>query len=374
MMRAIAHYTLKDLLHDAWRSLLTILSLAVVVVSFLLLSALSRAYLTFGRRVQTSSNLVVVSADVIDPMESSLGLDILDAAREIAPEAIQSAFPEIFRHLNIEGQIMQVNAVPPENMGTGLALKLLQGDWPTDRQEIAISEGAIQITSWKIGSTVNIYGTDFHVTGVLRAGGNNYASIWMTYSEGERLFGPKRGFQMGFLKLKPFAEPESVRARIQADPRFSRNYSVYLVSALNDRYSQINRNLLVLSGVQALLSLLAITLGTYNANSLSLTERCREIVLLRMIGFTKGKLCTFLFARSLALTLAAYGLGWIIAVLFIDYQRINTPINIQASPLLLELTPLTSLLGLALAIGFAFLGIWLTTGYIETLGLTAGRN
>jgi ABC-type antimicrobial peptide transport system permease subunit len=373
-MRVLAHFTLKDLLHDAWRSLLTILSLAVVVVSFLLLSALSRAYLEFGRRVQTSNNLVIISANVIDPMESSLDDSILDTARQIAPDKIQKVFPHIFRHLNIEGQILQVNAVPLEEMNTALALKLLQGSWPADAQEIGISEGVTQITSWRIGSIVKVYGTDFKVTGILRAGGNNYASIWMTYTEGQRLFGLTHGFQMGYLQLEPSADPESVRLKIQADPRFSSDYSVYLVNALNDRYRQINRNLLVLSAVQAVLSLLAITLGTYNANSLSLTERGREIILLRMIGFTKGRVRIFLLARSLVLTLAAYILGWITAILFISYQRVHTPINIQAAPLVLELTPLTSLLGLVLAVGFAFLGILLTSGYLDTLGLSAGRD
>jgi len=373
-MRTLAYFTFKDLFHDRWRSLLTILSLAVVVVSFLLLSALSRAYLVFGRRIHASNNLVILSADVIDPMESSLSVDILTDAKQIAPDEILNAFPEIFRHLDIGGKIMQVDAVPLEEMPTAMALTLIQGHWPTEAHEVAVSEGAVQITLWSIGSTVNIYGTDFQVTGILRAGGNNYASIWMTYNAAQDLFGARRGFQMGLLQLEPSADPESIRLKIQADPRFSTKYSVYLESALNDRYSQINHNLLVMSLIQAVLSLLAITFGSYNANSLSLTERSHEIILLGIIGFNKGKLRTFLFARSLMLTLVAYGLGWFVSILFIHYQQIHTPINIQAAPLLLEMTPATSLLGLALAVGFAFLGVWMTSGYIAKLNLSGVRN
>jgi ABC-type antimicrobial peptide transport system permease subunit len=374
MMRALIYFTVKDLLHDAWRSLLTVLSLMVMVLSFLMLSTLSRAYLEFGKRVLNSSNLVIISADVIDPMESSLSEAVLDAARAIAPNEITNAFPEIFRHLNIEGQILQVVAVQPDEMNTGMALELVQGDWPSGLQDIAISEGVLHITPWKIGSVVNVYGTDFRVIGILRAAGNNYASVWMTYSAGQHLFGPKRGFQMGIIQLDPAANPETVRLKLQKDPRLSANNSVYLVNSLNDRYSQINHNLLVMSGIQAFLSLLAITFGTYNANSLSLVERSREVVLLRLIGFTRGKLSSFLFVRSLVLTGMAYCMGWIAAALFINYQQTHTPINIQSAPLLLRLTPTTSLVGLGLAIGFALLGIWMTSGYIETLGLSAGRN
>jgi len=373
-MRALVYFTLKDLVHDRWRSLLTVLSLAVVVVSFLLLSSLSQAYLVFGRRTQASSNLVIISADVIDPMESSLNDDILQAARQASPDEILRAFPEIFRHMSIQGKIMQVDAVPLEDMTASLGLTLVQGDWPFGAHDVAVSQGAIQITPWHIGSTISIYGKDFQVSGILRAAGNNYASIWMNYGAAQELFGVKRGFQVGYLQLQPAADPQSVQNRIQADPRIATGYSVYLESSLNDRYSQINHNLLVMSVIQAVLSLLAITLGMYNANSLSLTERSHEIILLGIVGFNRGRLRLFLFARSLVLTLGAYGLGWITALLFINFQRTHTPINIQAAPLLLELTPATGLLGLALAVGFTFLGVWMTSGHISRLNLGGARK
>ena len=66
--------------------------------------------------------------------------------------------------------------------------------------------------------------------------------------------------------------------------------------------------------------------------------------------------------------------GWIAALLFILFQRTHTPISILAAPLLLELNPSMSLLGLALAVGFTFLGVWMTSGYISGLSLTDGRN
>ena len=71
-MLALGYFTFKDLMHDRWRSLLTIISLAVVVAGYLLLASLSRAFLTVGKQSQVTNNLVILSADAIDPMESSL--------------------------------------------------------------------------------------------------------------------------------------------------------------------------------------------------------------------------------------------------------------------------------------------------------------
>ena len=370
-MLALGYFTFKDLMHDRWRSLLTILSLAVVVVSYLLLSALSQAFLLFGRQSQATSNLVIISAGVLDPMESSLNGDILQTAQQAAPGKIRDAFPSFFRHMSIQGHVMQVRAVPLEDMRTALALTLLQGKWPDGPHQVVISEGALQITSWKIGAILRIYGTDFQMVGVVRAGGNKFASVWMTYAEGQRLFGMSSGFQIGYLPLVPSADPESVRAGLQADPHFSGKYAVYLENTLTDRYNQINHNLLTLSAIQALISLLAITFGTYNAVSLSLTERSREILLLRVVGFTQDKLRGFLFAHILALASAAYFLGWIVAFIFINYQRTHDPISIQAAPLVLNLSVLASLLGFLLTVAFAFLGVWLTVGHVSTLNLSA---
>jgi ABC-type antimicrobial peptide transport system permease subunit len=266
---------------------------------------------------------------------------------------------------------MQVRAVPLEEMRSALSLTLLYGKWPDGPRQVVISEGATQITSWKIGTIVQIYGTDYQVVGILQAGGNKFASIWMTYAEGQSLFGMGNGFQMGVLQLVSSANSESVRAGLQADPRISGLYTVYLENSLSDRYNQINHDLLTLSVIQALISLFAITFGTYNAISLSLTERSREILLLRVVGFTHNKLRGFLLAHTMVLASVAYFLGWMAAFIYIIYQRTHSTISIQAAPLVLNLSAIATLLGFLLTTAFAFLGVWLTVGHLATLSLTS---
>jgi len=373
-MRTLSYYIFRDLMHDRWRSLLTILSLAVAVMGFLLLACLAQFFLTFGRQSRVENNLVVISADALDPMESSLNEDLLQAALQVAPDQIQRAFPALFRHLTIQGRIMQVWAVPLDEMTKALDLTLLNGQWPVGARQIVISTGVAQAASWGIGSRVNIYGTDFRVTGLVRSGEEDYGALWMTYSEGQHLFGMERGFQIAVLPLAPLADPESVRQKLQADPRISANYAVYLEKALSDRYSQVNQNLLTLSYLLALVSLLAITFGIYNATSLSLAERVHEITLLRVIGFTQGRLRGFLFARTMVLTLAAYGLGWAASLIVIHYLATHIPIDLLVAPVNLSLAPSASLLGMGLAGTFAFFGIWLTTGRLAVVSPLAGRE
>ena len=117
-MLVLAYFTFKDLLHDRWRSLLTIISLAVVVVGYLLLTSLAQALVILSSRAKVTNNLLILAADTIDPMDSSIGEGVLQTAVEIAPDQIQLAFPILFRHLAIDGRLMQVRAVPLEEMYT----------------------------------------------------------------------------------------------------------------------------------------------------------------------------------------------------------------------------------------------------------------
>ena len=373
-MRALGYFTIRDLFHDRWRSLLTILSLAVVVVSYLLLAALSQAYLSFGNKAQASTTLMIIDANALDPMESFLPESVLQAAAQIAPDQIIATFPSLFRHLDIQGHILQVRAVALEDMQNRLSLSLLQGTWPAGERQIVVTDGLIQVTGWKIGTIAAIYGEDFQVTGIVRSSGSQFASIWMTYAEGQRLFGDSTGFQIGYVQLAPSADPDTLLALLQADPRINTQAAVYLDTTVADRYNQVNQNLLTLSLVQAVISLLAITFGTYNATRLSLTERGHEILLLHVLGFSQAKLRAFLFTRSLLLTLAAYLAGWGVAWAFISYQGLHAPISIQAAPLILSLPPISSLLGLLLSVGFACLGVWLTTGSLSRRELSALRD
>jgi ABC-type antimicrobial peptide transport system permease subunit len=196
----------------------------------------------------------------------------------------------------------------------------------------------------------------------------------MTYPEGQRLFGMQHGFQVGYLPLFPTADPESVRAFLQADPRISSHYNVFLENAVSNSYNQVNHNLVTLSGIMGIISLLAITLGIYNSTSLSLTERGYEIRLLRVVGFTQGKLRSILFARALVLTLASYSLGWVVMNIYFYYRNMHTLMGLSEAPLILNLDLSASLLGLGLATAFAFLGVWLTSGRLASLSPMTGSD
>jgi ABC-type antimicrobial peptide transport system permease subunit len=107
---------------------------------------------------------------------------------------------------------------------------------------------------------------------------------------------------------------------------------------------------------------------------LSLTERGYEIRLLRVVGFTQGKLRSILFARALVLTLASYSLGWVVMNIYFYYRNMHTLMGLSEAPLILNLDLSASLLGLGLATAFAFLGVWLTSGRLASSSPMTGSD
>lgn len=354
-------FALKDLVYDLSRSVLTILGLMVLIFSYLLLDSFSEAYHAFGQLPQSLNNLLVISSDVLDPMESTLDNNVLQEAIAAHPETILKLSPCIFRHMRIQNWVMQVRAVPLEDMTAIHHLTLLEGTWPANKAEVVASEGAIQAAHWKVGTTLSIYGSDFKLAGIVRAAGSKFASIWMTYPAGLDLFGSKRGYQMGYLQLARNADVESLRTQLQADPRLADRYAIYQESSLTERYAQTTHDIIQLNQVLMVVALLAITFGTYNATSLTINERGREIATLRVIGFGSRSIRAFLFERSLLQTIIGYCLGWAFASLFIHYNQAASSIIIHGSSLVLTISPTGALAGFALTTLFAGLGIWLPT-------------
>ena len=373
-MKALGYFTIKDILHDRWRSVLTISSLAVIMVGYLILSSASNTIKTMGQQTAPSSNLVVVAANVIDPMESTLDDSLLTTVADLDPGYIERTFPVIFRHLRVEDRISQVRAVPVLEMPLSLGLTLVEGSWPAADHEIIVGESLARASKWKTGSSVNIYGSNFSVSGIVRSTEKNSGSIWLDYDAGRDLFVQRKGYQAAYLVLTPGADPEEARAYLQSDPHIDGQYTVYLESALSSNYQQLSRNIILLGSIMSILALGAITFGIYNATSLSLAERSRQVILLRVLGFTRQKIQIVLTARALGLTLSAYAVSLAAALAIFAYQNANAVMGISDLQVSLNLSAGSVLAGLGFSILFTLAGVSLTTRNLLKINLAEGSK
>ncbi|OIN86151.1 MAG: hypothetical protein COS37_03130 [Anaerolineae bacterium CG03_land_8_20_14_0_80_58_20] len=369
----VGAYLFKDLFFDRGRSVLTIISLTAVIVSYLAASAISEVFLEFGSQPQTGSrNLLIVSDYAFDPMQSKLDDSALQSAAEIVrqefgPDSVLSAFPVIYRNLEINGRRIRALAIPRENLMRSYSLTLMEGDWPDGEEQVVVSQEAMQLNDWKVGDRLLFRDSNLLITGRVQ-GEARISAIWMTYASGQKLFNAQNDFQIGVLEIDSSLDLPTVQGSLEQDPQFPKGYAVYLNQQLYGRYYDLVRDFLKVAFIIATLALGVVIVGTFNATSLTMAERKQDIAILQTIGFPSRTIRLFLLGRTLLQTLVAFCLAWGVMAIIVQ-NSLQYPIVFHAKIAVLRLSPETILLGFFLTVISASLGVWLTTHAQSSLNL-----
>lgn len=362
----LGYFLIKDLHWDWPRLIMNLLSLTGIMAGYLVLGALAHG---LDRLEQTApgqgNNLIVLSEGVLDPMESSLDQDIFSRViqateQKHGSQAVTATSPAIFRHLRLADVIMQVYAVPKDDMLSIHRLQLISGSLPDAYGQVAISEEVAHFTGWQLGESIQIYGTLFKVVGLVRASGNQVFSVWLNFSSGVQLFGDARGFQIGFIQLNPGLDAVQLCSELNEDPDFTNQYVFYLQEGY---YKQATRGagaIINLAAVLDALALASIGLGAFNLAGLMLVERQRDITILSLIGFSAPTIRRIIFYRTQLQVLLAYLTGWIVALAFIYLYQRQSLLLLHSYPVHLDIQPSAFLIGIILSqLAAAFGGGWL---------------
>jgi len=99
--------------------------------------------------------------------------------------------------------------------------------------------------------------------------------------------------------------------------------------------------------------------GTYGSIYLTLSERARELTILRAIGFSSGSIRWILSARTLIQVITAFIGSWIISIFVLMFLSSEYPIVVHAILLEVKITPGIFFLGILLALVFGWVGVLL---------------
>jgi ABC-type antimicrobial peptide transport system permease subunit len=355
------YFLLKDISHDWARTSLTIFGMAVVIFSFFILSAFSQSLNVFNQTTSTSKNLIVIQADLIDPSDAMLDATALQAAEQIPSSLISKVSPVIFRRMRINDHVVQLRAAPVEDWETVFHLRLLEGQWPKESGEVVAGQGASEANGWKIGSTLEIFGSQFRVAGIASLPGSFFSSVWMPLKQAGELFGMKRGYQLMVIQIAPGADVEEVKQRLQQDPQLTGRYTIFYEDSYSKRNNQLFKDIMSLMSITSSIALLAVILGTYSSTNLSLAERGREIGILRAVGFSHNLIGILLSIRAMVQSWIAYAISLTAALGYIAYQQAFAQLFVLGIHITFEITWGIILNGLLITSTMALFGAWLSS-------------
>ncbi len=343
----------RDLTADWVRSVLHVAAIAPIVAAYLILVAIAGGLRDEAAPLEAQP-IVVVSPNPLDPASGRLDPGVLSLVADVGGSDVASATPMIFRPIRMDDRIVQLRAAPQETWETVHHLALLAGAWPAHDDDIAITEGVAIAAGWSVGTEVEIFGSTFTVSALVRAPGTKFASVWMPFTRAEELFEGMSGFQMVTVVAAPGADAVSLRDRL--DDAGGGTFAVYFESDLFAEQGARGSAADSLAAVSTVIGVAALAVGGFNLAALTLVERRRDIGIARALGFAPHQITALTLTRGTMLALAGFGLGAMAAVAVLAAAAATTVRSFVFEP---SLPALAWLVGGAITAGTGVAGAWL---------------
>ncbi len=190
--------------------------------------------------------------------------------------------------------------------------------------EVIIGKTFAQDQNLTVGNTINLYGKDFKITGTFETGSFiTDAGIYMPLSTLQNLTSNDNKVSAILVKVTNNANVTTVSQNIEA--AYPNQLTTTTAEATAGR---INQGLGFIDTASWAISLLAIfigAVGVINTMIMSVYERTREIGVLKAVGWTDKRILGMILGESIVLTLIAFVVGTIIAVVGVEILLTYSP-------------------------------------------------
>lgn len=215
--------------------------------------------------------------------------------------------------------------------------------------EIIIGKTVAQNLNKTVGSTIDIYGTEFEVTGIFESGNFIYdTGAFTSLSTLQNLTNNTGKVSYIQVKVNDNANASQVSKTIQDE----RPNDLSATTAV-DQANRINQSLGMIDTASWAISLLAIVIGgvgVINTMIMSVFERTREIGVLKAVGWKDRRILGMILGESIILTLVAAVVGIILGIVAVEiiFKFFTTSQSFEA---VLTMDTLLKAFGVALLVG-----------------------
>jgi putative ABC transport system permease protein len=313
---------------ERWASsVVAVLGIAGTVGVFVAMLALARGFKATVTSSGLPQNVIVQRSGADTEMTSILTIDdvrVLEDAPQVAhseggplvsPEVVVIA-PIPLRETGTDANV-QVRGVSPRVLGVRDNVKLVEGRFiQPGLAEAVIGKGAHHAYSGlDLGATVRIGAGTWKIVGVFDGKGTAFDSeVWADASVLDGFYQrPTNVFQSATVRLKSKDDFDAFAATLKGDPRL--NVQAQREPEYYEKQSQLITTLItVLGSLIAVVMGLGAVFGALNTMYSAVSERSREIAVLRAIGFGGGAIVLSFFVESLLIAFVG-GLVGCVAVL-----------------------------------------------------------
>ncbi len=356
---------------ERWTSsLVAVVGIAGTVGVFVAMLALARGFKATVVSSGLPQNAIVQRSGADSEMTSIMTLEDVRVVEDAPQVARNGSAPLVSPEvvvicaLPLRGEDsdanVQVRGVLPRVLGVRDQVKLVAGRFLTPGlAEAVVGRGAQKAyVGLDLGATVRIGAGTWKIVGVFDAEGTAFDSeVWADANVLDGFYQrPTNVFQSVIARLRSPEDFPAFKALIEADPRV--RVQVLREPEYYERQSRVVTTLItVLGSLVAAVMALGAVFGALNTMYSAVSERAREIAVLRAIGFGGGAIVLSFFVEALIIALVG-GLVGCIAVLPVNGLTTGT-INWQTFSHLafaFKITPDLLTLGVLFALAMGALG------------------
>ena len=318
-----------------FRSILTILGIALALASFCFIQAMLTSWHSGVRQAAKNRLIVRSRASLVVPLPvahririaNTSGVDVVGYGNWFGGKYRNErvAFPQFA----VDENYLRAY---PEYLIDDAQLT----DYRRDRQGALVGQDIVDRFGFKIGDRVRIDGTiypgawDFTIRGIYK--GRDAGRVtrqmfihWDYVNERARAEGLRVPDKVGFfaVQVAPGFEPADVATAI--DAQFANSSAETITeteTAFQQSFLSMSSTIITLLNLVSILVLAIILLVLMNALFMTARERTREYAVLKAIGFDTAALTKVVVGESLALTLSGFALnGVLLFFLFVVFGK-----------------------------------------------------
>jgi ABC-type antimicrobial peptide transport system permease subunit len=309
---------LKNLLRRKGRTILTMIGIAIGVAAIVGLGALADAWEAGYTAMLSGAN-----ADMVVSQPNSFDVSFSSVDESVGPELL--AMPEVSAVSGMLQGFISGEGVPyffvfgyPVDSFALERFQIIEGAGLGDRapravrgKVILLGSAAAEAMDKSAGDTVRLLDSVYRVAGIYQTGGGiEDSGAVVELSEAQSLLGKPRQVSLFYVKLKDVRQGDRFATRVV---RLWDELSVSTTDDFNDK--QILDDVLraYVWGIGGIAILIG-AVGMMNAQLMAVSERTREIGVLRSVGWSRRRVLILILAESLVVCLlggaAGVALGW----------------------------------------------------------------
>jgi len=311
----VLSYVWRHLVQRKVRTGLSMLGVAASVAGIVALISVSHGMRgSFDEYMEASgASLAVFSGDVADLVFSSVSQEEIDGIRAVdGVTGVARVNFSMVRPPRGEGgkratsTILCFGRYPEERIMNRYDAALVAGRLLEKKDEIIVSRWIAGRLGWKVGTTVPLFDREFKVVGIYESDipWENGGLIMHAGVLAERL-GRRDNYTLVFVYSAP-ADAGRVAAALRAKfPRLTVVEPREFTNAFREQLEIVDEFIALIT----IIALVVGVLGVLNTMMMSVSERTREIGVLRALGWSKGRVLKTILAEGVVLSCLGGALG-----------------------------------------------------------------